>query len=77
MIACYGRLAGAILGIAFAFQVACSNAAAAQEAGAGLPSTGACSGNGAAFDDALSKPHWNGWGVDPSQLAFNHRTWRG
>ena len=25
---------------------------------------------GAAFDDPLSKPHWNGWGVDPSQHRF-------
>ena len=33
MIACCGRLAGAILGISFAFQVACSIEAAAQEAG--------------------------------------------
>ena len=26
--------------------------------------------NGAAFADPLSKPHWNGWGVDPSQHRF-------
>jgi polyvinyl alcohol dehydrogenase (cytochrome) len=70
MIACCGRLAGAILGISFAFQAACSIGAKAQEAGAGSPGSGACSSNGAAFDDALSKPHWNGWGVDPSQHRF-------
>jgi polyvinyl alcohol dehydrogenase (cytochrome) len=70
MIACCGRLAGAILGISFAFQAACSIEAAAQEAGAGSPNGGACSSNRAAFDDPLSKPHWNGWGVDPSQHRF-------
>ena len=70
MIACCGRLAGAILGISFAFQAACSIEAAAQEAGAGSLNGGACSSNGAAFDDPLSKPHWNGWGVDPSQHRF-------
>jgi polyvinyl alcohol dehydrogenase (cytochrome) len=70
MIACCGRLAGAILGISFAFQAACSIGAKAQEAGAGSPTSGACSSNGAAFNDALSKPHWNGWGVDPSQHRF-------
>ena len=70
MTACCGRLACAILGISFAFQAACSIGAKAQEAGAGSPTSGACSSNGAAFDDALSKPHWNGWGVDPSQHRF-------
>src|SRR5271166_3507247 len=70
MIACCGRLAGAILGIAFAFQVACSIEAAAQEAGAGSLNGGVCASSSAAFDDPLSKPHWNGWGVDPSQTRF-------
>jgi polyvinyl alcohol dehydrogenase (cytochrome) len=70
MIACCGRLAGAILGISFASLASCSIEAAAQEAGAGSPNGGACSSNGAAFADPLSKPHWNGWGVDPSQHRF-------
>ena len=69
MIAC-GRLGGAILGILFAFQAACSIEATAQEASAGSVNSGACSGNGAAFDGPLSIPHWNGWGVDPSQHRF-------
>jgi polyvinyl alcohol dehydrogenase (cytochrome) len=70
MIACCGRLAGAILGISFAFQVACSIEAAAQETGAGSLNGGVCASSSAAFDDPLSKPHWNGWGVDPSQTRF-------
>ncbi len=70
MIARCGRLAGAILGVSFAFQAACSIEATAQEAGAGSPNGGACSSNDATFDDPLGKPHWNGWGVDPSQHRF-------
>ena len=70
MIACRGRLAAAILGISFTVQAACSIEATAQEAGTGSPNGGACSSNGAAFDDPLSKPHWNGWGVNPSQHRF-------
>jgi polyvinyl alcohol dehydrogenase (cytochrome) len=70
MIAGCGRLAGAILGFSFAFCASHSIGAKAQEAGAGSPSSGACSGNSAAFDDKLSRPHWNGWGVDPSQHRF-------
>jgi polyvinyl alcohol dehydrogenase (cytochrome) len=63
-------LAGAILGISFAFQAACSIEATAQEASAGSMNSGACSGDGAAFDGPLSIPHWNDWGVDPSQHRF-------
>jgi PQQ enzyme repeat len=70
MIACCGRLAGAILGISFAFQAACSIEAIAQEASAGSMNSGACSGDSAAFGGPLSIPHWNGWGVDPSQHRF-------
>ena len=70
MIACCGRLAGAILGISFAFCASHSIGAKAQEAGAGSASSSACSSNGAAFDNALSKPHWNGWGADPAQHRF-------
>jgi polyvinyl alcohol dehydrogenase (cytochrome) len=70
MIASCGRLAGAILGISFAFQAVCSIEATAQEASAGSMNSGACSVNGAAFDGLLSIPHWNGWGVDPSQHRF-------
>src|SRR6516225_5611662 len=42
----------------------------AQQAAPGSPIAGACSDNGAAFADPLSKPRWNGWGVDPSQHRF-------
>jgi hypothetical protein len=31
---------------------------------------GKCSTGGAAFVDPLSAPHWNGWGIDPSQHRF-------
>ena len=31
---------------------------------------GVCPNMGAAFADPMSKPHWNGWGVDPSQHRF-------
>jgi polyvinyl alcohol dehydrogenase (cytochrome) len=70
MIACCGRLASAILGISFAFQAACSIEATAQEARPGSMNSSACSGNGAAFVDPLTAPHWNGWGVDPTQHRF-------
>jgi polyvinyl alcohol dehydrogenase (cytochrome) len=42
----------------------------AQQAAPGSPIAGACSDNGAAFADPLSKPRWNGWGADPSQHRF-------
>jgi polyvinyl alcohol dehydrogenase (cytochrome) len=29
-----------------------------------------CPAGGASFADALAKPRWNGWGVDPSQRRF-------
>jgi polyvinyl alcohol dehydrogenase (cytochrome) len=70
MIACWRRLAGAILGFLFAFCASHSIGAMAQEVAVGSPSSSACSGNGAAFDDPLSSPHWNGWGVDSSQRRF-------
>jgi hypothetical protein len=72
MIACYGRLAGAILGISFAFQVACSIEAAAQEAGAGSLNGGVCSSSSAAFDDPLSKTalEWVGRRSVPTSLSI-------
>ena len=43
----------------------------AQETAAGSGTGGACPNNGAVtFSDPLSKPHWNGWGVDPAQHRF-------
>ena len=54
----------------FAFQAACAVEATAQEASANSINSGACLGDGAAFDAPLSAPHWNGWGVNPSQHRF-------
>ncbi len=65
------RLTGAILGFSLTVFAAGSLDARAQEAAAGSPAAGACPNNGAvAFADPLNKPHWNGWGVDPSQHRF-------
>ena len=66
----YSRLSGAILGFSLVFAAA-SFGARAQDAAAGPAHIGACpSNNDAAFADAMSKPHWNGWGVDPSQHRY-------
>ena len=58
----------AILGLACALCVTGSIAARAQETTAGP--AGACPDKAPAFVDPLSGPHWNGWGVDPSQHRF-------
>ena len=50
----------AVLAIVFAAKL---SAAAAQE---NAPASASCS-SAKAFADPLSGPHWNGWGVDPSQ----------
>jgi polyvinyl alcohol dehydrogenase (cytochrome) len=64
------QLSAAILGFSLTLFVAGSLGARAQETAAGSP-TGACPNNGAAaFADPLKEPHWNGWGVDPSQHRF-------
>jgi polyvinyl alcohol dehydrogenase (cytochrome) len=42
-------------------------AAAAQDTGL---SNGKCSDASVSLADALAKPHWNGWGVNPSQHRF-------
>ena len=43
----------------------------AQGTAANSATGGACPNNGAAaFADPLNEPHWNGWGVDPSQHRF-------
>jgi polyvinyl alcohol dehydrogenase (cytochrome) len=70
MTAYCGRLGCAILGFSFAFHAACSFGAIAQDVGAIPLSTGTCPNNGAAFSDLLTKPHWNGWGVDSAQRRF-------
>ena len=69
-----GRLPATILAISFALQPACSLEVRAQ--GAVGASAKACAGGDESFIDALSQPHWNGWGVDPDNIAFSHRKWR-
>jgi polyvinyl alcohol dehydrogenase (cytochrome) len=64
------RLAGAILGFSLGVFAAGSLDARAQESAGGSATGGACPNNVAAFADPLSQPHWNGWGVDPTQHRF-------
>ena len=59
----HGRLAGAIFAFSFVFQAAWAIGARAEGAGV-------CPNNNAAFADPLTKPRWNGWGVDPAQHRF-------
>jgi polyvinyl alcohol dehydrogenase (cytochrome) len=65
------QLARATLGFSLVVFAAGSIDAKAQETAAGAATSGACPSDGAAaFADPLNKPHWNGWGVDPSQHRF-------
>ena len=48
----------------------CAASAWAQEAASVPPNGGQCPTSGAPLVDVLSKPHWNGWGVDASQHRF-------
>ncbi len=64
------RLTGAILGFLLGVFAAGSLDARAQESAGGSATGGPCPNNAAAFADPLSKPHWNGWGVDPTQHRF-------
>jgi len=67
----YSRLGSAILGFSLAVFAAGSFDARAQEAAAGPANIGACPNtNDAAFADPMNKPHWNGWGVEPTQHRF-------
>jgi polyvinyl alcohol dehydrogenase (cytochrome) len=67
----YSRLGSAILGFSLAVFAAGSFDARAQEAPAGPGNMGACpNNNDAAFADPMNKPHWNGWGVEPTQHRF-------
>jgi polyvinyl alcohol dehydrogenase (cytochrome) len=63
-----GRLPATIVAISFALQLACSLEVRAQ--GAVAASANVCADGDAGFTDALSQPHWNGWGVDPAQHRF-------
>ena len=63
------QLTGAIVGFSL-IVFAGSLDAKAQETAAASP-TGACPNKGAvAFANPPNDPHWNGWGVDPSQHRF-------
>ncbi len=58
----------AILGLAGALWLTGSIEVRAQETIAGP--AGACPDKTARFVEPLNEPHWNGWGVDPSQHRF-------
>ena len=65
----WSQLTGAIVGFSLIVFAGSLDAKAQETAAA--PSTGACPDNGAvAFANPLNEPHWNGWGVDPSQHRF-------
>jgi hypothetical protein len=49
---------------------AVSSGVMAEEVGTAPSSLGACPADATVFADPLSAPHWNGWGVDPSQRRF-------
>ena len=70
MSACRSRLGASVLGIWFVFFAACLSDNRAQEAATVSAKNSVCPTGGAAFADPLSKPHWNGWGVDPTQHRF-------
>jgi hypothetical protein len=62
------RRARAIFGFSLIVAFGGSIDARAQESAAGEATASACPNDGAAaFADPLNKPHWNGWGVGPTQ----------
>ena len=63
-------LTDTILLLAFTIVAVVSSGVMAEEVGTALPSPGACPPDATVFADPLSAPHWNGWGVDPSQRRF-------
>src|SRR5271165_2558085 len=70
MIFSYSQLTAAILGFSLGVFAASSLNARAQETVVSPSAGGACPNKDAVFSDPLSKPHWNGWGVDPAQHHF-------
>ena len=64
------RLTEAFLLLAFIIIAASSSRVPAEEVAPTPPSPGACPAGATAFTDPLNAPHWNGWGVDPSQRRF-------
>src|ERR1043166_465270 len=67
MIALYGRLTGIVFVLACALCAAGSMRAGAQPVTAVPENAAKCTTAGAPLGDALNGPHWNGWGIDPSQ----------
>jgi polyvinyl alcohol dehydrogenase (cytochrome) len=70
MIALYGRLTGIVFVLACALCAAGSMRAGAQPVTAVPENAAKCTTAGAPLGDALNGPHWNGWGIDPSQHRF-------
>jgi polyvinyl alcohol dehydrogenase (cytochrome) len=64
------RLVGVVIGVGIVFQTMALLDARAQEAAGGSATRGVCPDNGQAFADPVTKPHWNGWGVEPTQHRF-------
>jgi polyvinyl alcohol dehydrogenase (cytochrome) len=65
------RLARAIFGFSLIVVFGGSIDARAQETAAGAAPGSACPDDrAAAFADPLNRPHWNGWGVGPTQHRF-------
>src|SRR5437763_220097 len=70
MTALYGRLIRTIVVLACALCAAGSMKAGAQPVTPAPENGGKCTTAGPLLSDALSGPHWNGWGVGPSQRRF-------
>ena len=68
--ALHNRLTATMFGLACALYAAGPITAKAQDVTTASEKGGKCSIGGADFVDPLSAPHWNGWGVDPSQHRF-------
>jgi polyvinyl alcohol dehydrogenase (cytochrome) len=70
MMAIRSRFTKIIPVLACALCAASAVSAWAQEVASVPPNGEECPTSGAPLVDALSKPHWNGWGVDASQHRF-------
>jgi polyvinyl alcohol dehydrogenase (cytochrome) len=70
MMALHNRLTATMFVLACALCAAGPITAKAQDVTTASEKGGKCSIGGADFVDPLSAPHWNGWGVDPSQHRF-------
>src|ERR1700751_1514092 len=70
MMALHNRLTATMFVLACALCAAGPITAKAQDVTTASEKGEKCSMGGADFVDPLSAPHWNGWGVDPSQHRF-------